>query len=30
MSTITQLEQTLIDIATNCLADVLGESPLVS
>lgn len=26
MSTITQLEQTLIDIATNCLADVLGYS----
>ncbi|ONN71076.1 hypothetical protein [Pseudomonas oryzihabitans] len=26
MSTITQLEQTLIDIATHCLADVLGYS----
>lgn len=26
MSTVTQLEQTLIDIATNCLADVLGYS----
>ena len=26
MSTITQLEQTLIDIATSCLADVLAYS----